>query len=123
MDWRTAAARMLGFARAVAIADLLIALGAAFACLALNWLTVRQYGVALMWGGLAGMALAGGSLTGSAQLLGNPNYWYVQSVMPNTLRERWRNNLLDLHDSVDMTILLGVAGLVDLLLGLGLQTL
>lgn len=69
------------------------------------------------------MALVGASFGGGRQILGNPNFWYAQSVMPQSLRERWRLNLQDAPDDFSFTALLAVSGLLASALGLWLQTL
>jgi hypothetical protein len=111
------------FAGGVLAADVLAALLVAVLCLLLDWTTTRQYGVALMWAGWLMIGLAGAAFSGGRQILGNPSFWYAQSVMPKSLHERWRLNMQDPHDDVSVTGLLAVSGLVDAALGLWLQTL
>lgn len=83
--------------------------------------TVAQYGFALMWAGLITMGLAGASFNGQSQLLGNPNYWYAQSVMPQSMRQRWQMNMRDWDESFSSTIWLGLGGLIATGLGFWLQ--
>lgn len=90
-------------------------------CFFSKWGTVAQYGFALMWAGLITLGLAGASFTGNAQLLGNPNYWYVQSVMPQSMRQRWQMNMNHLDESFPSTLWLGLAGLIATGLGFWLQ--
>lgn len=111
------------FAGTVLLADALAALLVGVLCLLLDWMTTREFGSALMWAGWLMVGLAGASFGGGRQLLGNPNFWYAQSVMPKSLHERWRLNLQATDDNLPLTALLAVSGLLDAALGLWLQTL
>jgi len=116
-------ARSARFAGGVLLADALIVLSIALVGALSGWNTARQYGVALMWAGGLAMGLAGASFGGGRQILGNPNFWYAQSVMAKSLHERWRLNLQDMPDDFALTGRLAVSGLLAILLGLWLQTL
>ncbi|MDW8327085.1 MAG: hypothetical protein RMK99_10995 [Anaerolineales bacterium] len=69
------------------------------------------------------MAPAGTSFGGGRQVLGNPNFWYAQSVMPQSLHERRRLNLQDAPDDFSLEYLPAIASLLVAALGLWLQTL
>jgi hypothetical protein len=111
-------ARALRFLWRVLLTDLVLAGAAAAAWWALGWRGLEQFGMALTWAGLAALALAGSSSSGSTQLLGNPNYWYAQSVMPVSMHERVKLNLGNLADGPGRTAVIAVAGLAALLVGL-----
>lgn len=105
------------FLRNVALTDLFIAALAGIVCWVMGWTTLARFGTALMWSGLLFIALAGTSFFGSVQLLGDPRFWYAQSVMPNTLFERWRLNMQGLPSSPSVTLFLGTAGILAALIG------
>lgn len=121
MKWLLA--RSLRFAGVILVADLLSALLIFAVCVFFGWTTARQYGAALMGAGALMAALAGASFSGGRQILGNPNYWYAQSVMPQSLHERWRLNLQDAPNDFSLTLVLAVSGLLAAAFGLWLQSL
>lgn len=111
-------ALILSFARTVAFGVVAVAALTAAACWLLGWHTLPQYGKVLLGAGLFVAMLGGIGFSSTSQLLGSPNYWYAQSVMPNSLFERWRMNMASRHESVDVTVVMIACGAVTMVGGL-----
>ena len=111
-------ARLRVFIRAVALGVVIAAILTAFVCWLIGWRTWMQYGQALIGAGLLIAILGGLGFFSSSRLLGSPNYWYAQSVMPNSLFERWRMNLAPLDDDFDVTVVMLACGVLTMLCGL-----
>jgi hypothetical protein len=116
-------ARLRAFARAIAIGVATVAALTALVCWLIGWHTWPQYGKALLGAGLFVATLGGIGFSSTNQLLGSPNFWYAQSVMPNSLFERWQMNMASLHESLDVTVVMIACGGVVMLCGLAALTL
>lgn len=111
-------ARVRAFARAVALGVLAIALLTAAVCWLIGWHTLPQYGKALLGAGLFVATLGGIGFSSTSQMLGSPNFWYAQSVMPNSMFERWRMNMTSMHESLDVTVVMLACGALTMVTGL-----
>ncbi len=105
------------FVRIVLLVDLLVFIVTALVCWWIGWRTPDELGLGFMLGGFLAILLGGASLAGSVQVSRNPMYRYFQSVFPNSLPERTKQNLLDLNESSGFLILMGTAGLLAILVG------
>jgi hypothetical protein len=104
-------------ARSVLIINLVIAIVTALVCWLGGWRTLHDFGVGLMIGGFVGFVLGGASAFGGVNVASNPTYRYVQSVSPNSLHERTKQNWLDLQQSWGFFTLMIVAGILSIAAG------
>jgi hypothetical protein len=110
--------RAVHFLRDVALVEAFLALVTALVCWLIGWHSFERYGTALVWAGLLAMVLSGSTSSGS-QLFGSPNYWYAQSVMPNSLNDRLRGEFRSADEPEGATA--GhVAGLLAAVIGAAL---
>lgn len=108
----------MAFTRTAALGVIAAAALTALVCWLIGWHTLPQYGKALLGAGLFIATLGGIGFSSTNQLLGSPNFWYAQSVMPGSLFERWRLNMASLHESLDVTVLMIACGVATMLCGL-----
>jgi len=101
--------RLLG---KIFLAVLIISLVVGVICWIGGWRTMINYATGLMYGGMGAMIVGGLSALGGVGIARDPTYRYIQSVMPNSLSERtkqdWRENM----DSVNFLFWAGIAGIL-----------
>ena len=105
------------YARNILLILVAIILLTALICWLGGWRTINNYGNGLMIAGLGAIILGGFTAFGGTQIARNPTYRYVQSVMPNSLADRTRQDWVDMMDSYGFFILLASAGLLSIVCG------
>lgn len=113
----------LALLRGVILGVGVIALITAGACWLFGWGSLSKFGSTLIWAGLLAAAIGGTSASGTSQLLGSPQYWYAQSVMPESLWDRWRLNMRSFDNSVSVTVPVILSGLACMVLGFWIASL
>jgi hypothetical protein len=97
--------------------DLAVFILTALVCWFGGWRTIHQFGNSLMIAGFIAFLVGGVTGFGGTEIARNPTYRYIQSVMPNSLSERTRQDWMDMMDSFSFLILLVTAGLLLMAVG------
>jgi hypothetical protein len=105
------------YAKKIILIDLGLFVVTALVCWLGGWRTFHYFGIGLMIAGFVAFLLGGVTAFGGTEIARNPTYRYIQSVMPNSLSERTRQDWVDMMDSFSFLILLVSAGLLSLLTG------
>lgn len=117
--WLSAIARFVGV---VALLDLAAVLLTALLVWAGGAFTPFAFGNGLVWAGMIVAGLGVASLFGAGRFAGDWRYLQSQSVMPASLHERTRQNVLDVVGSLAFVFQAGTAGLLCVVLGLALMS-
>jgi hypothetical protein len=107
--WRLLKKFMLVFSAICIITALICWLG--------GWHGLYNFGMGLMISGLCAFLLGGVTAFGGTQIARDPTYRYIQSVMPNSLSDRTRQDWTDLLDSFSFFLMMVSSGLVSMVVG------
>jgi len=102
------------YVRNILLIDLVVFIITALICWLGGWHTPNNYGTGLMIAGFGAFVLGGFTALGGLGVARDPTYRYIQSVMPNSLSERTRQDWIDMMDSFSFLILLCSAGLLSI---------
>jgi hypothetical protein len=108
---------LLRYAGKILLIDLGLFITTALVCWLGDWRTLNHFGIGLMIVGFISFLIGGVTGFGSTEIARNPTYRYIQSVMPNSLNDRTRQNWADMMESFSFLILLVSAGLLSLAAG------
>jgi len=102
------------YASKILLVDLVVLLVTALVCWLAGLRTLNHYGTGLMIAGFVAIILGGVSALGGNQIARDPTYRYIQSVMPNSLADRTRNDWSDMMASYGFLIMMALAGLLSI---------
>jgi hypothetical protein len=96
----------------ILLADLILFIFVGAVCWIFGWRTMNTFATALMYAGMGAVVLGGMSALGGNSVARDPTYRYIQSVMPNSMPERTKQDWLENIDSINFLTYSGVAGII-----------
>jgi hypothetical protein len=117
MGEETRLAAILRFLRHVAYVDLGIVVLVALICWLGDWLTAKQFGNGLIYGGVAAIGFGVSSVFGGWGVSRDSSVLYAQSASAQSMIERTRRSGRDVLRSYGCSIVWTVAGAVAALAG------
>jgi hypothetical protein len=106
-----------GYMIRILLIDLVIFLITGLICWLGGWHAINNFGVGLIIAGFCAFVLGGVTAFGGTQIARDPTYRYIQSVMPNSLFDRTRQDWIDMMDSFSFFIHMVSAGLLSMGVG------
>lgn len=123
MGEETRSTAILRFVRNIAFVDLGILVLVALICWLGDWLTAKQLGNGLIYGGMAAVALGVYSVFGGWGLSRDSTVLYAQSASQQSMSERTKQSVRVAVRSYDFSIVWTAAGVIAVLAGSLIQTL
>ena len=96
----------------IIMADLILFIVVGAVCWFMGWRTMSTFATGLMYAGMGAVILGGMSALGGNSIARDPTYRYIQSVMPNSLADRTKQDWRENYESINFLTWSGIAGII-----------